>query len=209
VNGKLPDRSVVVTFDDGYVDNLQNAKPLLKRYDVPATVFVTAGLIGEEREFWWDELDRLLLQPGTLPARLSLDVKGESYQWELGEAAHYSEDDFQRYRRWRAYTKAPGPRHRLYRSLWELLNVLDELQTWAGAESAGRSTHRSLSLEEVAALARGKLIEVGAHTMTHPALSALPVASQREEIQRSKARLEDILGQPVTSFAYPYGKREH
>jgi peptidoglycan/xylan/chitin deacetylase (PgdA/CDA1 family) len=210
---------VVLTFDDGYADNLHNAKPLLERYNIPATVFSTTGFTDDRREFWWDELERLLLQPGTLPERLSLNVNGNSYQWELGEAAHYSEDSFQRYCRWRAYADAPPtPRHYLYRVLWKLLNsaaegeqrkVLDELLRWAGAEPVGRSTHRSLSPEEVTALARGELIEVGAHTVTHPALSTLSVASQQEEIQQSKVRLEEILDHPIASFAYPYGKREH
>ena len=67
-------RPVAITFDDGYADNLQNAKPLLERYDIPATVFVTTGYIGSEREFWWDELERLLLQPGTVPEKHHLSV---------------------------------------------------------------------------------------------------------------------------------------
>jgi peptidoglycan/xylan/chitin deacetylase (PgdA/CDA1 family) len=81
---------VVITFDDGYADNLHNAKPLLERYDIPATVFVTTGHIGHEREFWGDELDRLLLQPSTLPELLGLSINGSPYQWELGEVAHYT-----------------------------------------------------------------------------------------------------------------------
>src|SRR5438874_1513544 len=52
--GNIPDRSLVITFDDGYADNLHNAKPLLERYDIPATVFLTTGLIGCDHEFWWD-----------------------------------------------------------------------------------------------------------------------------------------------------------
>jgi peptidoglycan/xylan/chitin deacetylase (PgdA/CDA1 family) len=212
----LPERSVIITFDDGYADNLYNAKPLLERYAIPATIFLTTGHIGYEREFWWDELDRLLLQPGTVPGTLHLSIGGNTYYWELGEAAHYSEDDSQRHRQWRIRKDAPGARHQLYRSLCELLNplregerqkVLDELLSWAGAERASRPTHRPLSLTEVVGLARGELIEVGAHTVTHPALSALPAASQREEIQGSKTWLEEILDRPVNSFAYPYGGR--
>jgi peptidoglycan/xylan/chitin deacetylase (PgdA/CDA1 family) len=211
----VPDRSVVVTFDDGYADNLHNAKPMLERCGIPATIFLVTGNIGREREFWWDKLDRLLLQPGTLPAALSLRLNGRTYRWELGETNHYSEEASQRYQGWRAWEGAPSSRHALYISLWELLHSLTEseqqqllgqLVAWAGAESAGRPTHRCLSFEEVAALTQGELVEVGAHTVTHPALSALPAASQRDEILKSKARLEEFLGSPVDSFAYPYGK---
>ena len=213
--GKLADRSVVVTFDDGYADNLRNAKPLLERHDVPATVFVASGYVGSMREFWWDELERLLLQPGMLPDRLELSVDGSAYQWGLGEAACYTAEDFQRHRSWRAWDKGPTPRHRLYASLCELLRPVGEeerrrtlgtLRTWAVAAPARRANHRPLSLEEVGELHEGGLVEIGAHTVTHPILSALPSVSQRHEIRKSKARLETILDRPVSSFAYPYGK---
>jgi peptidoglycan/xylan/chitin deacetylase (PgdA/CDA1 family) len=212
---KCPYGAVVVTFDDGYANNLHNAKPLLEHYDVPATFFLTIGSIKQEREFWWDELDRLLLQPGRLPAGLRLSVTGSTYQWELGEAVHYSKDEYQRHRPWSASEKEiPSPRHSLYRSLYSLLypmlesdrlKVMDKLLVWAGAEPASRSTHRSLSLEEVVALNQGELFEIGSHTVTHPLLPALPAAWQQDEIQRNKACLEEIVGQPVSSFAYPYG----
>ena len=218
LDGKVPDRSVVVTFDDGYADNLYNAKSLLERYDVPATVFLTSGFIGQEREFWWDELERIFLQPGTLPERLSLRLSlsgsGGMYRWELGKAAHYTKWAFQQHLRWRAGKEAPSIRHSIYETLWGLLyhmiegerrKVLDELLRWAGLEPSVRPSHSSLSFEEVVALSKGELIEVGAHTATHPALSKLPGASQREEIVESKARLEQILNRPVTSFAYPHG----
>lgn len=213
IDGDLPDRSVVVTFDDGYADNLHNAKPLLERYDVPATVFLTTGYIGHEREFWWDELDRILLQPGTLPEALRLSVNGRTHRWKLGKAARYREENARR-RRWGAWRGTFGARHRLYHSLWELLHplpegerrkALDELLAWAGAEPAVRPNHRPVSLEEAVALTRGGLIEAGAHTVTHPALSALPAALQRDEIRGSKAFLEEVLGRRVDSFAYPHG----
>lgn len=212
--GNIPCRAVAVTFDDGYADNLYNARPLLERYDIPAMVFVTTGYLGHEREFWWDELDRLLLQPGTLPERLSLSVNGSTFQWELGEGAFYSEYDYRRNRDRKALEGSPGSRHFLYYSVWQRLQplpeakrrkVLAELVAWAGAESVGRLTHRSLSLEEVVTLAQEELVEVGSHTVTHPVLSALPAASQRDEIQQSKAHLEDVLNRPVTSLAYPHG----
>ena len=56
---KVSDPSVVITFDDGYRDNYLNAFPILKKYDVPATFFVSTGNIGGEAEFWWDRLSRI------------------------------------------------------------------------------------------------------------------------------------------------------
>jgi peptidoglycan/xylan/chitin deacetylase (PgdA/CDA1 family) len=58
---------VSVTFDDGYADNLHNAKPLLEKYGVPATVFVTSGYLGSPTGFWKDTLSSIFLQPTELP----------------------------------------------------------------------------------------------------------------------------------------------
>lgn len=214
-DGACPQGAVAITFDDGYANNLHNAKPLLERYDIPATVFVIAGCVRHEHEFWWDELERLLLQPGILPETLHLSINSSTYQRELGESANYSEVAYQRHRHWEVEQEDnPSPRHSLYLSLWQQLRplsegerhrVLDELLVWAGAEPASRLTHRPLSLTEVSALAQGNLIEVGSHTLTHPFLSMLPVALQQDEIQRSKARLEELIQHPVSSFAYPHG----
>jgi peptidoglycan/xylan/chitin deacetylase (PgdA/CDA1 family) len=210
----LASHSVVVTFDDGYANNLHNARPLLERYDIPATVFLTTGYLGGACEFWWDELDRLLLQPGTLPETLELRIQGSPHQWELGAAAYYPAAACMEYRNWRAWEEAPTPRHALYASLWQLLqplpederhSIVAELRAWAGAVPAARPTHRSLALQEVLALAQGNLVDVGSHTVTHPLFPALSLSMQRGEIQQSKTYLESVLGHPVTSFCYPYG----
>ena len=90
----LPRRAVVVTFDDGYYDNLANAKPLLERYSIPATLFVATGYSEREGEFWSDELERLLLQPGNLPDTLNLTITGKRHHWNLGDATSYSEEEY-------------------------------------------------------------------------------------------------------------------
>jgi len=205
---------VVITFDDGYADNLHQAKPILERYDIPATVFVTAGQVGSEREFWWDELERLLLRSGSLPESLRLSVNGNAMSWKLDAAVSYDE---RRYRDWNVELQGnPTPRHTLYRSLCELLRplaegergrVIQELQTWAGAREAARLTHRVLSADEILRLAEGGLVDIGAHSLTHGILSSLSLTEQRTEVEGSKRRLEKILGRPVKSFAYPFGLR--
>src|SRR6185503_12864661 len=75
---------IVVTFDDGYADNLINAKPLLARYDVPATVFISSGFMRSTKVFWKDILNRVFLHPGQLPETLQISVNGTSHEWRLG-----------------------------------------------------------------------------------------------------------------------------
>jgi peptidoglycan/xylan/chitin deacetylase (PgdA/CDA1 family) len=209
-------KPVVVTFDDGYADNLVNAKPLLERYEVPATVFVTTGYVTQHRSFWWDELEDLLLGSRRLPQSLRLNIAGVSYDWQMSPCAH-NDQTLSAQRRWNILQpESATPRQLVYRSLQQLLrllpeesrrDVLDELRRWAngGMIAAGHSA--PLSVEEVVQLASGGLVEIGAHTVTHPVLSAISVDAQFTEIQQSKTDLEEILGFPVTSFAYPFGSR--
>lgn len=67
------------------------------------------------------------------------------------------------------------------------------------------TVHRRLSLDEVKWLAATGVFEIGAHTETHPFLPDLNTSEQLTEIGNSKLRLEELLGEAVTSFAYPYG----
>ena len=216
-DNNVPRRAIAVTFDDGYADNLHNAKPLLERHDVPATIYVTSGYVGASREFFHDKLEEMFLQPGKLPQLLRLTIGGHTHYWDLGDDARYSEDAYQRNRAWHILkVENPTARHSVYRSLCQLFftlqdderrQALEALATWAGTKLSCRPTYRALEPEEVRMLTNGGLVEVGSHTMTHPVLSALPFAQQRDEIQQSKTFLEEMLGRPVMSFAYPYGTR--
>jgi peptidoglycan/xylan/chitin deacetylase (PgdA/CDA1 family) len=216
-HGRLPRRSILVTFDDGYADNLHSAKPILEQYEIPATVFVAAGYLGIEREYWWDELEQLLLQPRVLPEQLSFRLNGTTFEWKLGKSAvFYSEQSYQEYADWNLQKKTvPTERHALYLDLYKALRplaseqrdeMLEMLSQWSGCNSVVRETHRPMTVPEVQKLRDGDLISIGAHTMSHPVLSSLPIDAQRKEISGSRNLLEDIVGHSVTSFAYPYGR---
>lgn len=213
-SGKIQDRGVAITFDDGYADNFYHAKPVLENYGIPATIFVSTGYIGKKREFWWDELEQLLLQPKQLPNQLFLEINGSPYCWELGEAAYYQGENYQRGHTCQPWEAKPGSRLFFYHTMWQILQSLPEsdrcqaladIRTWARIGSAARQTYLPLSVEEVNALAQGDLIEMGAHTVTHPFLSEQSLSQQRDEIYRSKVELEKIIQKPVTSFSYPFG----
>ena len=212
--GALPPRAAVLTFDDGYADSLETAAPILGRHGVPATVFVTTSPRRISDGFWWDELDAILLTPGTLPAALDLTIEGSPERWALGAASRYGADEAAEHRRWRVGQPPVTSRHAIYVDLWRRLKplpdlerrrLLDAIAEWAGRPPGVDAEHRLLDPDEVRALADRPGMAIGAHTETHPCLATLLPAEQRGEIESSKRALEVLLGRPVTSFAYPFG----
>ncbi len=186
--------AAAVTFDDGYADNLEQALPILESLEVPATFFITTGNVESGREFWWDELDRLVLDGGR-PARFTLEDAEHGGDWP---------------------SATPAERARLLADLQTKVRRVDaarrerwfgQLRAWAGAPLKPRATHRPLTLDELRRLAASPWAAIGAHTVTHTPLSALDRDAQREEIVGSRQRLEHWLGRPVTLCSYPFGER--
>lgn len=123
LRGERQGRVAVITLDDGYVDNLEAALPILARHGFSATCYVVSGLIGRYNA--WDA--------ERLGVRKPLMTAGQLRQWQQGG------------------------------------------------------------------------MEIGAHTRSHARLTRCTDAQLREEIGGSKRELEDVLGQPVTQFCYPWG----
>lgn len=202
---------IVVTFDDGYADNLDVAAPLASAAGVPVTVFVTTGSLGSQCGFWWDELAAILLLPGDLPEEITLDAGGGNVPLELG---HYSRADHARLRTWTVGDRYdPGPRQAAFRRLFALARSFrpsERSMLLSQLRSASASQLHPLAAvldrEEVLRLAT--TAEIGAHTVSHPVLAHLSPDEQADEIAASKHALEQILGTVVTSFSYPFGGRK-
>lgn len=204
-------RTVIVTFDDGYADNFLNAMPILRQYEIPATVFVATGFIGTERTPYWDELSSILLQVPTLPPKLTLLMDGEMKTWEFdGEPTVDGA--------WDVLQEGDLARHDAYRTLCDHLRSLPShmreetmvnIRKWSEKDETVAANNQFMTVEQLRRLTDDGLIAAGAHTMTHPNLASLSSQEQREEIVGGRRQLEEMTGHKVTSFAYPYGGREH
>ncbi len=187
--------AVAVTFDDGYADNALEALPILEEVGVPATFFVSTGTIGTRREFWWDELERIILGQGVFPVHFSLDDDRFGRSWPTASAAE---------------------RQAFYRELHPLVQLLPparregwlrQLRDWARAGEEGRESQRPMTVDELRLLAGSRWVTVGAHTVTHTRLSALTEEEQRDEIVSSRRRLETLLDRSIEVFSYPFGRK--
>lgn len=185
---------VAVTFDDGYVDNLDNALPELERAGACATVFVIAGRIGARDECWWDQLEQIFRRgwEGARPIELEAPEHGETLTATL-----------------RCDPDTLGELHRklLRYEPGRIYELLEGLRLELGLAPA-QLERRLMSPEELLRLAGSGVVEIGAHTLSHPVLSDLGVERQVEELLGSRNRLEALLRRPVTSCSYPFGAHD-
>ena len=214
---RLPQRAVVVTIDDGYVDNITHALPVLREHGVSTTAFLSSNFIGGDREFWWDELERIVLGSATLPTQLGLSADGRSFTGTLTTDNEWDEAAAARWSTWNLTVPPPTLRHELFLALYAFIQpltgtgretALGQLREAAGVPAYVRPFNRTLSTHEVRELDASGVFEIGGHTLTHQALSARTEAEQREEILGDKSALEAMLGHEVKSFCYPHGGRD-
>ena len=214
-SGALKRNSIAITFDDGFVDNFSVARPLLEQYKLPATFFITTGNLGQEKEFWWDELEHLILFAEQLPPSFNATVGGELVALELGTEASLNDALRMQHRQWRAFvTEPPGARAALFLQLWQLLRpmphaeqqqALNNIRQWAGVPPTVRHEYKSMTAAQLQQLASNSLFDIGIHTVTHPALAYHSAPYQHKELVENKLHLEKLIERETKILAYPYG----
>jgi peptidoglycan/xylan/chitin deacetylase (PgdA/CDA1 family) len=205
--GRLPANATAITFDDGYACNALTAAPLLEKHGLPAIIFLTTGMISSSEEFWWDALEHMMLT--TDAEKLNLSINGETASIALGNRDEVSVSS-----NWDATRKPESIRQAAYLRLWATLRGADDgerrramgaLRRQAGVTGPARQSHRVMTASEVRGISASGLIEIGAHSVTHPALSQWTRAQQASEITRSRDACRELVGYQPRAFAYPYG----
>ena len=184
--GRIAPRSVCITFDDGYRDNLTVAAPILEKYELPATLFVASGFL--DGGMMWN--DMLIEAARTTPVEFVDIERLELREGPIDSAAA---------RKKLAHALISAVK---YLPLNERLEVAHDV-----VQRLDGQLDRSLMLDtpELRELAK-KNFEIGAHTVNHPILARGTVESAREEIESNRTFLEEVLGRPVCAFAYPNGR---
>jgi peptidoglycan/xylan/chitin deacetylase (PgdA/CDA1 family) len=186
---------VVVTFDDGYADNLINAVPIAEAKGFPITVFVTSGVIGSQNGFWWDRLGTLLRSRPSAISEVTLPAGEGAVRIGLGSSSRRM--DLQAMRR-----------HLLPLQVTEIHRVLDAIAEQWGISAAPPPDARPLTLSEFTQLASSNVVTIGDHTVDHVQLRGLEADDQKQMIASSKEQLERLSGHAISHFAYPYGGKD-
>lgn len=184
-DGSLPPRAICVTFDDGYADNEELALPVLQKYAVPATVFVSTGFLNGGRMF-----NDTVIESIRQCTDETLDLSG------IGLERYALRDAPERIAAIDAILTAIKHREPADRS-----GLVNEIEGRAG------QLPRNLMMTDAQVRNLGSSgVSVGAHTVNHPILQSVNSTVAKTEIGDSKATLEALTQRPVDSFAYPNGR---
>jgi peptidoglycan/xylan/chitin deacetylase (PgdA/CDA1 family) len=190
---KFSGNEVTITFDDGYLDNYTNMLPIIEDLNVPVTIFIATDSIGSEQEFWWDQVEQMIVET----KKKNIFAKTCKTEFEFGLSN--SKQKLSAIDRLCAeYKKFPHGK---------ILGFLKQLRTETDVVQQQRNSHKTLSKDELISFTQSRLITIGSHTKSHTRLSILSKESQFSEIIESKDCLENILKKPVKYLSYPYGSR--
>jgi peptidoglycan/xylan/chitin deacetylase (PgdA/CDA1 family) len=178
-------RFCVFTFDDGYVDNLTHALPIMESYKAPFTVYVATGLVTNEIDAWWLGLSALIRNVDHLELP------------ELG-CRIYCDDRPSKH-------KAFGKIRTLIDAKQEALGAVTRAIAAAGIDCKALARSEGLNVSQLRQLAASPLVTVGAHGMRHIKLAQASPAAVEQEMAGSRRTLEEIIGREVKHFAYPFG----
>lgn len=197
---RLPENSLLITFDDGYADNYYYALPILRKYRVPATIFLTACKIGSDESFWWDDLYAILKSVA------SSNVLWASLE-KLGWAWPFAKDDRN------SYGNCKGDflgkyfvelSERIVRgSAKEAAETLKNLQRITGFKK-DLGKRMFLTWDQVKEMRRNG-ISFGSHSWGHENLALLSKSDLKKELIQSKLIIEGHLEERICAFSYPYG----
>ena len=187
-NNTKNSNKIIITFDDGYKDNLIYALPVLEKYNVPATIYCTSRFIEGESWTWWYGLWDYIYQNNSI----SLYIVNKKYFYKF----HYLNDKFLAYKK--------------ISKLLKNLNYLEQKKIMLQIldfKKLEKYTDLFLNWNDLIKLKSSPLITIGAHTISHPSLAYLSDAEALEEIQASKKIIEEKINKKVLHFAYPYGTK--
>ena len=187
----LPERPLIVTFDDGYNDNYHNAFPILKSLGIPATIFLSTGYIGSPKPFWFELVAHIVYRaPNGLMALDDLQLTLRL-------------DDDVASRRTATY--------QLLRKLKQVrnkqrLSFLEQFEhDYASVvDTASFPLSQPMTWDQIREMHTAG-IEFGSHTITHPILSQLDDKALEYELAGSKQQIEQELDDPILVLAYPVG----
>jgi peptidoglycan/xylan/chitin deacetylase (PgdA/CDA1 family) len=190
LNSKRPAKKfVVVTFDDGYIDNYTLAYPIFRKYQIPFTIYITTSFPDGTAILWWYLLEKLISNHEII----EFDINGKNFK---------------------LHCKTSQERESAFLSIRDIImacgtenhfSLISSIFNKYGMDLRDPVRKMSVSWNMIQEMARDPLVTIGAHTVNHIALKNLSEKDMLEELMQSKSKIESVTGIPVKAISYPFG----
>ena len=193
--GSFPRNSLIITFDDGYKDNYEIAYPILKKYGIPATIFLVTDYIGDNKAFWWDKIDYYIKK--TNEKEVAFELNGRAIKYDLSNR---------------------GKKLYAIKNINEIVTELRNNNRDREAEEILNQLEESLNVDISPSVIKDHIlswdnvremlnegIEFGSHTARHRIMTNLSFEEIKDEIADSSHKIEQETAKAPRVFAYPAG----
>ena len=183
------DFKVVVTFDDGYKDNLNYALPILEKLKIPASIYITTRFLNNNVDMWWYELHYFIQNS----SKINFNYNDKNFNFVLKNKKDKA----------KAYNKL--------KKLFLNLKIKEQkilIEKITNSKSRENYSSICLNEEEVKKLDKHPLITIGSHGHNHLNLKILSDDEIKKEVNQSLEILKNVLGHEIEHYCYPYGKKE-
>jgi peptidoglycan/xylan/chitin deacetylase (PgdA/CDA1 family) len=198
-SGRIPKNSIVITFDDGFADNFHVAYPLLRQYQIPATIFLVTDCIENKQPIWIQELCYLISKVGSQKIAEKLDAVAKELNGPQFNPTNSSKRKLglnKALEEYLAFAVKKEMRGEILTRLYSDFTIQKE--------KVLSQNEIFLNWDQVKQMQQNG-ITFGNHGASHTPLSALPSSEQKNEIQQSKHIIEERLGESFLPFSYPFG----
>lgn len=185
----LKDKPLTISFDDGFAATFQCVFPLLVEMNIPATIFITTGHLGHGDLLWFSYLKALCFEN----LYLSVSVNRRTFPLQTITQRIHAWNEL---RAMAKLSEQPSNFSKMLAVNYPLTSEIKALYT-------------GMTFEQLKTAAGSNILELGAHTITHPYLDQLTRQEQEQEILGSRDVLSKLTGKPIRYFAYPGGDYNH
>lgn len=182
--------SLLITFDDGYADNLKNAIPILENEQLQALFYISIHNLNNQSIFWWDELDLIFKYPEKIDSKVLNQLFKNTNVADVNSLYNYYLTKLKR-----------------ASSLREREDYLGEVRMLRVVLEEERKEYYCLTYDECITMGNSKAAIIGAHSINHLSLAALSNSDQEHEITESVMELSKIIKKRISYFSYPYGEK--
>lgn len=190
---KLENDSVAITFDDGFLNNYEVARPVLEKYKVPTTFYISTGFIGSSDLMWTDKLESMIVK--NYDSIINLD---------LGEIGSFSlksiNQNIKEFLGIKLKLKMLEDSHKN--------KILKDIEGQLKTKSEGHDLYKFMNWDQVREMNKSDLFDFGAHTVNHISLAKAPTSIMQQQITESISDINKELGVNCNLFSYPEGQED-